>query len=62
MLKGKVSINVGNSSEDGVYKFIVVWCIEGGNFCKVWCLSGTFWFSYFRRPENSDELYCVKMG
>jgi hypothetical protein len=54
MLEGKVSRNVGNSSEDGVYKFIVVWCIEGGNFCKVWRLSGTFWFSYFRRPENSD--------
>jgi hypothetical protein len=24
MLKGKVSINVGNSSEDGVYNFLVV--------------------------------------
>ena len=44
MLKGKVSRNVGNSSEDGVYNFIVVWLIEVGNFWKVWCSSGTFSF------------------
>jgi hypothetical protein len=44
ILKGKVSINVGNSSEDGVCVFLVVWCIEAGIFWKVWHLIGTFCF------------------
>jgi len=44
ILKGKVSINMGNSPEDGVYKFIVIWCIEGGIFWKVWYLSWTSLF------------------
>jgi hypothetical protein len=36
MLKDEVNINVGNSSEDDVYKFIVGWLIDGGNLWKVW--------------------------
>ena len=44
ILKDNVSINVGNSSEDGVYKFIVVWRIEVRFFWKVWRSSGTFLF------------------
>ena len=42
MLKCKVSRNMGNSSEDGEYKLVVVWCIEGGILCKVWRLIWTF--------------------
>ena len=44
ILKGKVNRNVGNSSEDGVYKLIVVWRVEVGIFWKVWHLIGTFLF------------------
>jgi hypothetical protein len=44
MLKGEVNINVCNSSEDDVYKFIVGWLIEGGNLWKVWRLVGRFCF------------------
>jgi hypothetical protein len=35
MLKGKISKSVGNSSEDSLYKFIVVLPIECGNFSKM---------------------------
>jgi len=44
LLKSKVSRNVGNSSEDSVFNFILVWLIEVGNFWKIWRSSGTFSF------------------
>jgi hypothetical protein len=42
MLKGNISRSVGNPSEDGLYKFILVSRIEDGIFSKIWRLSGTF--------------------
>ena len=40
----KVSRNVGYSSKDGVYNFVVVWLIECEIFCNVWLLIVTFLF------------------
>ena len=34
MLKGKISRSIGDSSEDGLYKFIVVLPVECGIFSK----------------------------
>ena len=52
MLKGKINWKVGNSSEDGLYKFTVVLHSEGGNFLKTEHLSKISLFWHFRRPEN----------
>jgi hypothetical protein len=60
MLKGKISRRVGNSSEDSLYKFIVVSHNEGGNFLKIEHLSKTSLFWHFRRSENRIYLWCVK--
>jgi len=60
MFKGKISWKVGNSSEDGLYKFIVVLHNEGGNFLKMEHLSKTFLFWHFKRPENRIYLWCIR--
>lgn len=36
-VKSTISRNIDNSSEDGLYNFILVSCIEGGIFSKIWC-------------------------
>lgn len=37
MLKRTISRSIDNSSEDGLYNFILVSCIEGGIFSKLRC-------------------------
>jgi hypothetical protein len=44
MIKGKIDIRVDNSSENGLYKFIVVSHNEGGNFLNIEHLSKTSLF------------------
>jgi len=36
-LKRTISRRIDNSSENGLYNFILVSRIEGGNFSKIWC-------------------------
>jgi hypothetical protein len=73
MLKGKFSRSVENSSEDGLYKFIVVLRISECNFSRLWRLSGTFLFGNVRtlpavwtirdlNPGASKTLYHPNTG